>query len=149
MNVDEAEILLVEDDAHDAELALRALSKHNLANRVVRVKDGVEALEFIYATGDYQHRSVDVLPRVVLLDLKLPRLDGIEVLRRIRGDERTRLLPVVMLTSSREEQDVIESYELGVNSYIVKPVNFEDFLEAVSNLGSYWLVLNTPPIVKG
>lgn len=149
MNVDEAEILLVEDDAHDAELSLRALGKHNLANRVFRVKDGAEALDFIFAHGDYQHRSVEKLPRVVLLDLKLPKLDGVEVLRKIRRDERTRLLPVVVLTSSREEQDIVESYELGVNSYIVKPVNFEDFIEAVANLGLYWLVLNTPPIVKG
>jgi two-component system, response regulator len=149
MNIDETDILLVEDDAHDAELALRALAKYNLANRVVRVKDGVEALDFVFATGDYQHRSVDVLPRAILLDLKLPRVDGVEVLRRIRSDARTRLLPVVVLTSSQEEQDVIEAYDLGVNSYIVKPVNFGDFLEAVASLGLYWLVLNTPPVVKG
>lgn len=142
------EILLVEDSPHDAELAIRALKKRNLANQLVHVRDGQEALDFLFGTGAYEGRDVHHQPKVVLLDLKLPKVDGIDVLRRIRADERTKLLPVVVLTSSREDRDVIETYRLGTNSYIVKPVDFENFAEAVSNLGLYWLVLNEPPIRK-
>ena len=140
------EILLVEDNRNDAELTIRALKKRNLANNLVHVEDGQAALDFLFGTGAHAGRDVQQQPKVVLLDLKLPKLDGIEVLRRLRADERTKLLPVVMLTSSREDRDVIETYKLGANSYIVKPVEFENFSEAVSNLGMYWLLLNEPPI---
>ncbi len=139
------DILLVEDNPDDAELTIRAIKKHNLANKLFWVKDGEEALEFIFASGAYDGRKGETHPKVVLLDLKLPKVDGIEVLRRVRSDENTKLIPVVVLTSSREEQDMINSYELGVNSYIVKPVNFDKFLETVSELGLYWLLLNEPP----
>ena len=140
------EILLVEDNPHDAELTIRALKQRNLANHMVHVQDGKAALDFLFGTGDYAGRDAHNQPKVVLLDLKLPKIDGIEVLRRIRGDARTRLLPVVVLTSSREDRDVIEAYNLGANSYIVKPVDFEKFSEAVSHLGLYWLLLNEPPL---
>ncbi|KAB2645511.1 MAG: response regulator [Verrucomicrobia bacterium] len=140
------EILLVEDNPQDAELTIRALKKRNLANQLIHVQDGQAALDFIFGTGAYAGRDVHAQPKVVLLDLKLPKIDGIEVLRRIRADERTKMLPVVVLTSSREDRDVIETYRLGTNSYIVKPVEFENFSEAVSHLGLYWLVLNQPPI---
>ena len=143
---DHLEILLVEDNPHDAELAIRALKKRNLANNLVHVSDGQTALNFLFGTGTYEGRDVHNQPKVVLLDLKLPKVDGIEVLRQIRADIRTKLLPVVMLTSSREERDVIESYQLGANSYIVKPVEFENFSEAVCNLGLYWLLLNEAPL---
>lgn len=139
------EILLVEDNPQDAELTIRALKKRHLANQLIHVKDGQAALDFIFGTGAHAGRDVHAQPKVVLLDLKLPKIDGIEVLRRIRADERTKLMPVVVLTSSREDRDVIETYQLGTNSYIVKPVDFENFAEAVSNLGLYWLVLNQPP----
>ncbi len=139
------DILLVEDNPTDAELTLRALKKHNLANNVSLVKDGAEALEFIFATGTYSHRSINCQPKVIVLDLRLPKVDGLEVLRMIRSDERTRLIPVVVLTSSREEKDIVESYKLGVNSYITKPVEFEGFIKAVSEVGLYWLLLNKPP----
>ena len=142
------EILLVEDNPNDAELAIHALRKRNLANSLIHVEDGQAALDFLFGTGAYEGRDVNHLPKVVLLDLKLPKVDGIEVLRRLRADARTKLLPVVVLTSSREERDVIATYELGANSYIVKPVEFENFSEAVSNLGLYWLLLNEPPIRK-
>jgi CheY-like chemotaxis protein len=141
----DVQILLVEDNPNDVELTLRALQKLNLANRVFVVKDGAEALEFIFATGNYSVRRVDDLPRVVLLDLKLPKVDGIEVLRKIKADARTRHVPVVMLTSSQEERDVMETYRLGVNSYIVKPVDFSNFVHAVSELGLYWGILNKVP----
>ena len=134
MKPDEVEILLVEDNPNDVELALRALKRHNLANRVFVVKDGAEALEFLFATGAHADRNVEGNPKVVLLDLKLPKVDGLEVLRRVKSDERTRAIPVVVLTSSREQPDVIESYQLGVNSYIVKPVDFEKFVQAVSEV---------------
>ncbi len=140
------EILLVEDNPHDAELAIRALKKRNLANNLVHVTDGQTALDFLFGTGTYEGRDVHHQPKVVMLDLKLPKVDGIEVLRQIRADERTKLMPVVMLTSSREERDIIESYKLGANSYIVKPVDFEKFTEAVCNLGLYWLLLNEAPL---
>lgn len=139
------EILLVEDNPHDAELTIRALQKRHLANHLVHVADGQAALDFLFGTGIYEGREVLHQPKVVLLDLKLPKLDGIEVLRQIRADERTKVVPVVMLTSSHEDRDVIESYKLGANSYIVKPVDFENFSEAVSNLGLYWLLLNESP----
>jgi len=135
---------LVEDNPTDVELTLRTLKKHNLANHVEVVRDGAEALDFIFATGSYKDRKIDQKPKVVLLDLKLPKVDGLEVLRKIKSDERTKDIPVVVLTSSKEEQDRIESYKLGVNSYIVKPVDFGQFTEAVSELGLYWVLLNEP-----
>jgi two-component system response regulator len=140
------EILLVEDNPHDEELAIHALKANNLANNIRVVRDGAEALEFIFATDRYADRDVNHAPRVILLDLKLPLVDGLEVLRRIKADERTRNIPVVVLTSSREERDVVESYRLGVNSYITKPVDFEQFTESVRRLGMYWLLLNQPPV---
>jgi CheY-like chemotaxis protein len=146
MNVEwPVEILLVEDNQNDAELAMHALKKHKLANRIEVVRDGAEALDFIFARGAYGHRDINQTPRVVLLDLKLPKVDGLEVLRQIKSDPRTRKIPVVVLTSSREERDVMESYNLGVNSYILKPVDFQQFTEAVRTIGLYWLLLNEPP----
>lgn len=142
------EILLVEDNPNDAELAIRALKKHNLANNLIHVTDGQAALDFLLGTGIHHGRDVHQYPKVVLLDLKLPKLDGIEVLRQVRADERTKLVPIVIMTSSREDRDVVESYKLGANSYIVKPVDFEKFSEAVSHLGLYWLLLNEPPILN-
>src|ERR1041385_130784 len=139
------EILLVEDNPNDVKLALHALNRNPLANHVEVVRDGAEALDFIFCTGAYASRNIDNGPRLVLLDLKLPKVDGLEVLQRIKGDERTRKIPVVVLTSSREERDIVESYSLGVNSYIVKPVDFEQFTEAVQKLGFYWLLLNQSP----
>jgi two-component system response regulator len=134
------EILLVEDNPNDVELALHALRKNNLTNRIEVVRDGAEALDFIFGNGADSNR-----PKVILLDLKLPKVDGLEVLKRLKSDPQTRSIPVVMLTSSREERDIINSYELGVNSYIVKPVDFEQFTEAVRQLGLYWLLMNQPP----
>jgi two-component system response regulator len=138
------EILLVEDNPNDELLALHAFKKHNLANKVHVVRDGAEALEYIFCTGVYAQRQFEN-PRVILLDKKLPLVDGMEVLRLIRLDPRTRLIPVVMLTSSAEDRDVIESYQLGVNSYIVKPVDFEQFSETARQLGYYWLLINKQP----
>jgi len=139
------EILLVEDNPNDVELALHALKKNNIANHIEVVRDGAEALDFIFCTGAYASRSIGNGPKVILLDLKLPKVDGLEVLRQIKSDPRTRAIPVVALTSSREDRDIVESYNLGVNSYIVKPVDFEQFTEAVRQLGLYWLLLNQPP----
>jgi CheY-like chemotaxis protein len=139
------EVLLVEDNLNDVELALRALSKHDLANKVHVVKDGVEALEYIFATGAYAGRDIKDKPKVIFLDLKLPKVDGLEVLRKIKSDERTKVIPIVALTSSTEERDIVESYELGVNSYIVKPIDFDKFINAISEIGLYWMVLNKPP----
>ncbi|HVU13177.1 MAG TPA: response regulator [Phototrophicaceae bacterium] len=139
------EILLVEDNPRDVELTLRALKKHNLSNHVQVVRDGEEALDFIFGTGPYSGRDVNIKPRIILLDLKLPKVDGLEVLQAIKSDANTRTIPVVVLTSSREERDVVQSYELGVNSYIVKPVDFEQFSESMQHLGMYWLLLNIPP----
>lgn len=142
------EILLVEDNPNDVELTLHSLRKHNLANRVHVVRDGAQAVDFLFGTGPYEGR--DILnggPKVILLDLKLPKVDGIEVLRRIKTDPALRVIPVVVLTSSREERDVAEAYHLGVNSYIVKPVDFQQFTEAVTNLGLYWVLLNEAPTI--
>lgn len=141
------EILLVEDNSSDVELTLHALKRYNLANRMHVVRNGVEALEFIFGTGAYAQRSILPGPKVILLDLKLPLVDGLEVLQHIKDDPRTRMIPVVVLTSSREERDIVESYRLGANSYITKPVDFEQFTEAVRTLGMYWVLLNLPPVV--
>lgn len=138
-------ILLVEDNPDDEALTLRALQKNNILNKVVVARDGVEALDYLLATGSHAGRDTSTMPEVILLDLKLPKIDGLEVLRRVRTDETTRLLPVVVLTSSKEERDMIESYSLGANSYIRKPVDFIQFGEAVQQLGLYWLVLNVAP----
>lgn len=140
------EILLVEDNPTDAELAIHTLKKNNLANNLVWVKDGVQALDFLFARGEYASRSDCAPPRVVLLDLRLPKLGGMEVLRAIKGDARTREIPVVVLTSSKEDRDVAESYQLGVNSYISKPVEFEAFAKTVAELGMYWLLINRAPV---
>jgi CheY-like chemotaxis protein len=137
-------ILLVEDNANDAELTMEALSEHNLANVVDLVRDGVEALDYLYRRGDYSG-SEDGNLAVILLDLKLPRVDGLEVLRVIKADPGLKFIPVVVLTSSREERDVIESYRLGVNAYVVKPVNFSEFINAVKELGVFWAIINEPP----
>ena len=142
------EILLVEDNLSDAELTLRALKKNHVTNRVGVVHDGVEALEYLCATGRYADRSTSALPKVVLLDLKLPLVSGIEVLRQCKADPHLRRIPIVVLTSSREEPDIQICYELGVNSYIVKPVDFQQFTDAVRQAGLYWLLLNEPPIVS-
>jgi len=145
MNIDlnTVEILMVEDNPHDAELTLRALKKHNLSNNVVHVKDGAAALEYIFANGTHAGRSS--YPKLILLDLKLPKVDGLEVLRKVKSSEVTKVIPIVILTSSKEERDIVESYRLGVNSYIVKPVDFEKFVHCVRELGLYWLLLNQPP----
>jgi two-component system response regulator len=135
-------ILLVEDNPDDEALTYHALEKNNIMNKVVVARDGVEALDYLFGTGAYANRDLSVMPQVILLDLKLPKLNGLEVLKRIRGDDRTKLLPVVILTSSIEEKDLINGYKLGANSYIRKPVDFEQFAEAVRQLGLYWLVLN-------
>jgi two-component system response regulator len=144
-NHTEVEVLLVEDNARDAEMTLRTLRKRNLANNVVHVKDGQEALDWLLGTAPHAGRDARPRPKVVLLDLKLPKVDGLEVLRAIRADERTRLLPIVVMTSSYEQRDVIESYKLGVNSYVVKPVDFDAFSAAVAELGHYWLLVNEEP----
>ena len=138
-------ILLVEDNPDDVELTLRALRKNNIMNEVVVARDGTEAPDYLFGIGKYEERNIKDTPTVILLDLKLPKVDGLDVLKRIRADERTKLLPVVILTSSREEQDVLNGYQLGANSYIRKPVDFVQFTEAVDNLGLYWLLLNEEP----
>lgn len=145
VTANEIEILLVEDNPDDVELTLRALRKHNLANNIQVARDGAEALEFIFGTGAYAGRDINHKPRVIFLDLKLPKVDGLEVLRKVKSDERTKAIPVVVLTSSHEERDVVESYKLGVNSYITKPVDFDKFVLTVKELGFYWLLLNKPP----
>jgi two-component system, response regulator len=146
--IDPVEILIVEDTPQDLELTLRALRKANLSNRIQVARDGAEALDFIFGEGPHAGRRVEDAPKVILLDLKLPKVDGTEVLRRIKSDPRTKTIPVAVLTSSKEQRDVVESYQLGVNSYIVKPVNFERFAEAVRELGMYWLLLNQPVLIE-
>lgn len=141
-------ILLVEDNPDDEELTKRAIRKNNILNELMVARDGAEALDFLFGTGDFAGRDTSVMPTVVLLDLKLPKIDGLEVLRRMRSDERTELVPVVILTSSKEEQDIANGYKLGCNSYIRKPVDFLQFSDAVQNLGLYWLLLNEPPVKK-
>ena len=141
----QTEILLVEDSQDDLDMTLRALRKANMANHIQIARDGAEALEFIFCEGAYAGRKIENIPKLILLDLKLPKIDGMEVLKRIKGDPRTKMIPVVILTSSKEQKDVIESYGLGGNSYIVKPVGFESFAATVKNLGMYWLLLNQPP----
>ena len=139
------EILVVEDNPLDLEMTLRGLRKANIVNQIHVARDGAEALEFLFCEGAYAHRRIEDAPRFVLLDLKLPKVDGLEVLARMKADERTRAIPVVMLTSSKEQRDLIESYQLGVNSYIVKPVDFDNFVQAARELGTYWLMLNQIP----
>ncbi|MBK9925121.1 MAG: response regulator [Anaerolineales bacterium] len=151
--VDPVEILLVEDNPRDAELTIRALKKNNLANHLVHVQDGIDALDFLFAKGEYEGRTGHNLPKVVLLDLKLPKLNGLEVLRILRQDVRTCTLAIVVITSSAEDPDIKSAYELGANSYVIKPVNFDSFLEAMGHLGVYWLLVNKPlkvrPITNG
>jgi len=143
--MDDRVILLVEDNPDDVELTLRAFKKSNIVNELVVARDGAEALDYLYGTGRYAGRDINIMPAVILLDLKLPKVNGFEVLQRIRADERTQLLPVVILTGSQEEQDLINGYKLGANSYIVKPVGFDKFCCAIQKLGMYWLLLNQPP----
>lgn len=147
MNI-EVEILLVEDNQNDAELAMRALKTNSLANNVIRVCDGAEALDFIFARGPYKSRERLNIPKLILLDIKLPKIDGLEVLKIIKADPITKLIPVVVLTASSEERDMIETYSLGINSYIVKPVDFDKFVDSVKNIGFYWLLVNRQPDIK-
>lgn len=142
-------ILLVEDNPDDEALTLRALRRHNVTNQIVVARDGAEALDWLFVTGQYADRDQDVTPQVILLDLKLPKVDGLEVLRRVRSDDRTKLLPVVILTSSKEEEDILNGYRLGANSYVRKPVDFVEFTDAVRQLGLFWLLLNEPPTRPG
>lgn len=144
-NIKEVEILIVEDNLYDAELAIRALKKNHITNRVFHVKDGEEALDFVFGKGQYSERSPNDKPKVILLDLKMPKVDGLQVIRALKENEITKTIPIVVLTSSKEEQDIIESYKLGVNSYIVKPVEIEKFFKAVADLEFYWLLLNQAP----
>jgi len=148
MSMENIEILLVEDNPNDEELTLYALRKNNITNHIQVLRDGAEALEYLFCTGAFADRQINDPPKVVLLDLKLPKVDGLEVLERIKSDERTRTIPVVVLTSSHEERDIVESYQLGVNSYIVKPVDFEQFIEAVRHMGIYWMLHNKTPSHK-
>src|SRR5688572_26710591 len=142
MNDYELEILLVEDNPDDAELTMRALKKQHLANHVIHLTDGAEALDFLFGTGQYIGRNISNVPKVILLDLKMPKINGLEVLQRIKSDSNTKMVPVVILTSSAEDPDIKKSYELGANSYIVKPVDFNNFAKIISDLGMYWLVIN-------
>lgn len=144
-NINEVEILIVEDNPNDAEMALRALKKNNLANNVLLVGDGEEALDYIFAKGKYAEKEKNARPKIILLDLKLPKIDGLEVLKEIKSNPETKIIPVIVLTSSKEEPDILESYRLGVNSYIIKPVDFDKFVDAVRDLGLYWLLLNQQP----
>jgi two-component system response regulator len=145
MSTPPVEILLVDDNSSDVELAIRALRKHKLANVIQVAEDGAEALDFVFCRGAHASRSFTDAPRVILLDLKMPKVDGIEVLRAIRGDERTKAIPVVILTSSREQRDIVEGYRLGVNAYIQKPVDFDEFRTVIEQIGMFWLVVNEPP----
>jgi two-component system, response regulator len=149
MNSNEVDILLVDDSQDDVDLTLHALRGENLANRVFVARDGEEALDFLFCSGPHVGRSFDHPPKLVLLDLKMPKVDGMQVLKQVKGDERTRTIPVVLMTSSREERDMVSGYELGVNSYIQKPVDFDEFRKMVKLLGLYWLVINQPPVANG
>jgi CheY-like chemotaxis protein len=144
-NINEVEILIVEDNPNDAEMAIRALKKNKLTNNILVVKDGERALDFIFSRGEVKEKNINSRPRLILLDLKLPKVDGLEVLKTIKSDDVAKIIPVVVLTSSKEESDLIKSYQLGVNSYIVKPVDFDKFVKAVGDLGLYWLLLNQQP----
>ncbi len=145
IDLDAVEVLLVEDNLRDAELTIRALKKHNLANQLFHVEDGAAALDFLFGRGKFEGRRTDTSPKVVLLDLKLPKVDGLEVLRIMKSNERTRTIPVVVVTSSAEDPDMKTAYGLGVNSYVVKPVQFDGFIEAMAKVGIYWLLVNHPP----
>ncbi|HWJ30501.1 MAG TPA: response regulator [Flavisolibacter sp.] len=136
------DIILAEDNHNDAEMTMRALKKNNIVNNILHLEDGEEVLDYVFATGPYAGRNMENIPKVILLDLKMPKVDGLEVLRKIKSDERTKIIPVVLLTSSKEDKDIMEGYRLGVNSYIVKPVEFENFVKAVSEIGLYWLLIN-------
>jgi two-component system response regulator len=149
MNANEIDILLVDDSQEDVDLTLHALRAENLANRVFIARDGEEALEFLFCTGLHAERSFEHPPKLVLLDLKMPKVDGMQVLKRVKGDARTRTIPVVLMTSSREERDMVSGYDLGVNSYLQKPVDFDEFRKMVKLLGMYWLVTNRPPLTNG
>jgi len=144
-HLEEVEILLVEENPNDVELILRALSKHNLDKKAHVLKDGAEALDYLFGTNTYAGRDINVRPKVIFLDLRLPGLDGLEVLRKVKSDEHTKTIPVVILTSSADQRDIIESYQIGVNSYIIKPVSFDEFANTVSKIAIYWLLLNLPP----
>jgi two-component system response regulator len=145
MTQNQVEILLVEDNPHEAELTIRGLKKNNLANNLIHIDDGAEALDFIFSKGKYVNNATSPSLKVILLDLKLPKVDGLEILRQVKSNELTKTIPVVVLTSSKEDKDIVESYKLGVNSYIVKPVNFESFAKAISEVGLYWMILNQAP----
>jgi CheY-like chemotaxis protein len=145
MDSENVDILLVEDNPTDAELTMRALKRKNLANKLLWVKDGAEAIDFLFGEGKYSDRNAKDIPRLILLDLRMPKVDGLEVLQRIKGDEITKKIPVVVLTSSQEDKDIVDSYKLGVNSYVSKPVEFDEFIDAVSTLGLYWMLINKPP----
>lgn len=144
-NLNEVEILVIEDNQNDAEMALRALKQNKLTNKVLVVNDGEHALDYIFAKGKSAGRAKNALPKIILLDLKLPRIDGLQVLKEIKNNPETKVIPVIMLTSSKEEKDIIQSYQLGVNSYIIKPVDFDKFVDAIRDLGMYWLLLNQHP----
>lgn len=144
-DLNKIEILLVEDNMSDAEMTIRALKKNNLANKLLHLKDGAEALDFIFGQGIYSDHKIENIPKVILLDLKMPKVNGIEVLQKVRADDRTKKIPIVVLTSSNEDPDIQQCYRLGANSYVVKPVQFEKFIKAVSELGLYWLLINQPP----
>jgi two-component system, response regulator len=146
MRRQEFEILLIEDNENDAEMTIRSLKRNNVTNRILHLSDGAIALEYLFGTGEFEDRNLTINPRVILLDLKMPKVDGLEVLKRIKSDERTKTIPVVMLTSSKEDPDIRTCYSLGVNSYIVKPVDFEGFNKVVGELGLYWILVNQPPV---
>ena len=139
------EIILIEDNPYEAELAIRSLKKNNLANKLIHLEDGTEALDFIFSRGKYESRNGFPQPKLILLDLNLPKVSGLEILKQIKSNELTKMIPVVIMTSSKEEKDIIDSYHYGVNSYLVKPVSFETFTKAITDLGFYWLLLNQPP----